>query len=137
MIWRWAWDRCWAFPFPDNFRYPYISKSITEFWRRWHISLGQWFRDYVYIPLGGNRKGRGRQPPAIAVVWLATGLWHGAAWNFVLWGALYALLLLTEKRFTGRLLGKEPSAFVIVYVLFFVVVGFVLFDAGSLPQGRE
>lgn len=99
-----------GFSFPDNFRYPYISKSITEFWRRWHISLGQWFRDYVYIPLGGNRKGRGRQLLAIAVVWLATGLWHGAAWNFVLWGALYALLLLTEKWFTGAAACKEPSA---------------------------
>ena len=125
-----------GFSFPDNFRYPYISKSITEFWRRWHISLGQWFRDYVYIPLGGNRKGRGRQLLAIAVVWLATGLWHGAAWNFVLWGALYALLLLTEKWFTGRLLAKS-RLFCHVYVLFFVVVGFVLFDAGSLAEAGE
>lgn len=122
-----------GFSFPENFRYPYMSRSITEFWRRWHISLGQWFRDYVYIPLGGSHKGRGRQLLAIVVVWLATGLWHGASWNFVLWGALYAVLLLTEKWFTGRLLAKS-RLLCHVYVLFFVVVGFVLFDAGSLGE---
>ena len=86
-----------GFRIPENFNYPYISKTITEFWRRWHISLGTWFRDYVYIPLGGNRKGRWRQLFNILVVWLLTGFWHGAAWNFILWGLLFAVLLLSLK----------------------------------------
>ena len=86
-----------GFSFPENFQYPYISGSITEFWRRWHISLGSWFRDYVYIPMGGNRVGIIRQLFNIIVVWALTGLWHGASWNFVLWGLLYAILLLIEK----------------------------------------
>ena len=88
-----------GFHFLENFNYPYESRSVTEFWRRWHISLSTWFREYVYIPLGGNRKGKGRQLLNIAIVWLLTGLWHGASWNFVLWGVYYAVLLLLEKTF--------------------------------------
>ena len=98
--------RIFGFRFPENFQYPYLSGSITEFWRRWHISLGSWFRDYLYIPLGGNRKGSARQLLNILLVWLATGLWHGAAWNFVLWGLLYAVLLTAEKLFLLRGLQK-------------------------------
>ena len=89
--------RMLGFHFPENFNYPYISASITEFWRRWHMSLGSWFRDYLYIPLGGSRKGKARQLLNILIVWLATGLWHGAAWTFVLWGLWFAILLLLEK----------------------------------------
>ena len=115
-----------GFSFPENFRYPYCSKTVTEFWRRWHISLGTWFRDYVYIPLGGNRKGKGRQFLNILIVWMLTGFWHGAAWNFLLWGLYFALLLMAEKAglpVRGR-----------VYTLAAVVLGFVLFDASSLSS---
>ena len=123
--------RIFGFRFPENFDHPYCAGSITEFWRRWHISLGSWFRDYLYIPLGGNRKGRARQLLNILLVWLATGLWHGAAWNFVLWGLLFAVLLTIEKLW---LLPKLEKRCVLgrVYVLFFVLLGFVLFDAESL-----
>lgn len=120
-----------GFHFPENFNYPYISKSITEFWRRWHISLGSWFRDYLYIPLGGNRKGKGRQLLNILLVWLATGLWHGADWTFVLWGLLYAALLTAEKLFLLRGL-KKLRVLNHIYVLLFVTLGFVLFDADSV-----
>ena len=123
--------RIFGFRFPENFDHPYCAGSITEFWRRWHISLGSWFRDYLYIPLGGNRKGKARQLLNILLVWLATGLWHGAAWNFVLWGLLFAVLLTIEKLW---LLPKLEKRRVLghVYVLFFVLLGFVLFDAESL-----
>ena len=118
--------KLFGFSFPENFNYPYISRSITEFWRRWHMSLGTWFRDYVYIPLGGNRKGKGRQFLNILIVWMLTGFWHGAAWNFLLWGLYFALLLMAEKAglpVRGR-----------VYTLAAVVLGFVLFDASSLSS---
>ena len=118
--------KLFGFSFPENFNYPYISRSITEFWRRWHMSLGTWFRDYVYIPLGGNRKGKGRQFLNILIVWMLTGFWHGAAWNFLLWGLYFALLLMVEKAglpVRGR-----------VYTLAAVVLGFVLFDASSLSS---
>ena len=118
--------RLFGFSFPENFNYPYISRSVTEFWRRWHMSLGTWFRDYVYIPLGGNRKGKGRQFLNILIVWMLTGFWHGAAWNFLLWGLYFALLLMAEKAglpVRGR-----------VYTLAAVVLGFVLFDASSLSS---
>lgn len=118
--------KLFGFSFPENFNYPYISRSITEFWRRWHMSLGTWFRDYVYIPLGGNRKGKGRQFLNILIVWMLTGFWHGAAWNFLLWGLYFALLLMAEKAglpVHGR-----------VYTLAAVVLGFVLFDASSLSS---
>ena len=100
--------RMFGFTFPENFNYPFISKSATEFWRRWHISLGQWFRDYVYIPLGGNRRGFARQLRNIAVVWLLTGMWHGASFNFLLWGAWYGLLLILERCFLLRAISRLP-----------------------------
>ena len=122
-----------GFDFPANFNYPYISASITEFWRRWHMSLGSWFRDYLYIPLGGSRKGKARQLLNILIVWLATGLWHGAAWTFVLWGLWFAVLLLLEKLALLPVLEKH-RVFGHVYTLFFVTLGFVLFDADSAAQ---
>lgn len=125
--------RAFGFYFPENFNYPYISASITEFWRRWHISLGSWFRDYVYIPLGGNRRGRGRQLFNIFIVWALTGLWHGAAWNFVLWGLIFAVLLMIEKLWLLKYLEKS-RILSRVYVLFFVMVSFVLFNGQDLAQ---
>ena len=124
--------RMFGFHFLENFDYPYISKSITEFWRRWHISLSTWFRDYVYIPLGGNRCSRGRHIRNILVVWALTGLWHGAAWNFLCWGLYYALLLLCEKFLWGRALEKAPALLRHGYALVLVVLGWVLFRAESL-----
>ena len=123
--------RIFGFRFPENFNYPYIAASITEFWRRWHISLGSWFRDYLYIPLGGNRKGKGRQLFNILIVWLATGLWHGADWNFVLWGLWFAVLLLVEKLILLPVLQKRRGLGR-CYVLLAVLLGFVLFDASSV-----
>ncbi|MCQ2441785.1 MAG: MBOAT family protein [Oscillospiraceae bacterium] len=128
--------RLFGFDFMENFQHPYISASITEFWRRWHISLGSWFRDYVYIPLGGNRRGKSRQLLNILVVWMLTGLWHGAAWNFVLWGLFYAVLLTTEKLWTKQWLDQH-KAVGHIYVLFTVMLGFVLFNADSLPQAAS
>ena len=127
--------RIFGFRFMENFNYPYLSRSISEFWRRWHISLGSWFRDYVYIPLGGNRVSRGRWVCNILIVWLLTGLWHGAAWNFVLWGLLYAVFLLLEKGVPA--LQKLPSLLRRGYVLLVVILGFVLFNAESLPQAAS
>ena len=127
--------RIFGFHFPENFHYPYLSKSVTEFWRRWHISLGSWFRDYVYIPLGGNRVSRGRWVCNILAVWMLTGLWHGAAWNFVLWGLLFAALLLVEKGIPG--LRKLPGVLRHGYVLLAVVLSFVLFNAESLAQAGQ
>ena len=101
--------KMFGFDFLKNFDYPYISKNITEFWRRWHISLGTWFREYVYIPLGGNRKGLYRQIINIAVVWFLTGLWHGASWNFILWGLYFGVLLMIEKLFMLKVLKKAPA----------------------------
>ena len=120
-----------GFRFPENFDYPYISRSITEFWRRWHISLGTWFRDYLYIPLGGNRVGKPRWLFNIAVVWAATGLWHGAAWNFALWGLLFAVLLMLEKLWLAGWLNRHRVVSHL-YVLFLVMVSFVIFDAESV-----
>lgn len=125
--------KIFGFEFNENFDYPYISRSITEFWRRWHISLGSWFRDYVYIPMGGNRKGIARQLINILVVWMLTGFWHGAAWNFVLWGLFYAILLMIEKLFLKKFLDKVPVV-AHFYTLFFVLAGFVLFNANGLGQ---
>ena len=124
--------RIFGFHFLENFNYPYMSKSITEFWRRWHISLGSWFRDYVYIPLGGNRVSRGRWIFNILVVWMLTGAWHGAAWNFVLWGLLYAVFLLIEKWVPA--LQKLPGILRHGYVLLATVLGFVLFNGESVAQ---
>ena len=125
--------KLFGFRFLENFNYPYCSASITEFWRRWHISLGQWFRDYVYIPLGGNRVKWGRQLFNMFAVWALTGLWHGAAWNFVLWGLLFFLLLAAEKLWLLTVLEKS-KALSHVYVLFFVILSFVIFQASSLNE---
>lgn len=119
---------CFGFEFVKNFDYPYISKSITEFWRRWHITLSSWFREYVYIPMGGNRKGTARQILNLAITWLVTGLWHGASMNFVLWGAYFCVLLIIEKLGLYELLKKLPSVFRHLYALFFIVLGWVIFD---------
>ncbi len=124
--------RILGFHFIENFDYPYLSKSVTEFWRRWHMSLGSWFRDYVYIPLGGNRVSRRRWVFNILVVWMLTGAWHGAAWNFVLWGLLFAVLLLLEKWVPA--LQKLPNALRHGYVLLVVTLSFVLFNADSMTQ---
>ena len=125
--------KIFGFDFMENFNYPYISKSITEFWRRWHISLGSWFRDYVYIPLGGSRVKRVRHLFNILVVWLLTGFWHGAAWNFVVWGLYFAVLLVIEKQFLLKHL-EHSKVISRIYVLLAVVVSFVIFNASSLSQ---
>lgn len=122
-----------GFRFAENFNYPYISRSITEFWRRWHISLGSWFRDYLYIPLGGNRVGRLRWFFNIFVVWMATGFWHGAAWNFVLWGVLFAVFLIIEKLWLLKYLDRL-KILNHIYVLLLVIFGFVLFDAEGITE---
>ena len=124
--------RMFGFRFPENFDYPYCAKSVTEFWRRWHMTLGGWFRDYVYIPLGGNRVSRGKWVRNILIVWMLTGLWHGAAWNFVLWGLVFAGLLLLEKWVPG--LQRLPDPVHQAYVLLAVCLSFVLFNAQSLSQ---
>ena len=126
--------RIFGFSFPENFRYPYIAKSITEFWRRWHMSLGTWFRDYLYIPLGGSRCSRIRHIFNILVVWMATGFWHGAQWNFILWGLYYAVLLLCEKLLWGEALKKLPSAVQWIYTMLLVIIGWVLFDKTDFAQ---
>ena len=124
--------RIFGFHFIENFNYPYLSKSVTEFWRRWHMSLGSWFRDYVYIPLGGNRVSKPRWIFNILVVWMLTGLWHGASWNFVIWGLLFAALLLVEKSIPA--IQKCPVWLRRCYVLLAVTVSFVIFNAESLAQ---
>ena len=121
-----------GFKFPENFNYPYISKSITEFWRRWHMTLGGWFRDYVYIPLGGNRTTKLKWLRNIAIVWILTGAWHGAEWNFVLWGVMFGVLLIIEKLWLGKVLEKLPAFVNHIYVLFIVVLSFVVFNAAGL-----
>ena len=126
--------KIFGFDLLENFNYPFISRSVSEFWRRWHMSLGGWFRDYLYIPLGGNRVSRPRWALNLLVVWSLTGLWHGAAWNFVLWGLLFALLLALEKLWLGRLMEKLPGWLVRIPVLAVLLVSFVLFNADSLSQ---
>ncbi len=125
--------RMLGFEFMENFNYPYISHSVTEFWRRWHISLGTWFRDYVYIPLGGNRKGKYRQLLNITIVWALTGFWHGASWTFMLWGLYYAAFLIFEKLYWLKVLDKAPKFVGHVYTIFVAVCGWVLFQLASLP----
>ena len=126
--------RMFGFHFLENFNYPYISKSVTEFWRRWHISLSTWFRDYVYIPLGGNRCVKWKHVRNITVVWLLTGLWHGAAWTFILWGVWFCLLLLGEKFLWGGVLNKTPALVRHGYTMMAVVISWVLFRSVDLPQ---
>ena len=123
-----------GFSYPENFDYPYSSKSVSEFWRRWHMTLSHWFRDYVYIPLGGSRKGVWRQIRNILVVWMLTGLWHGASWNFVLWGLYYGCLLLLEKFFLSRWLGKLPSLLQRIYTLVLVMFGWIIFCNTDLQE---
>ena len=124
--------RMLGFEFCINFNYPYISKSVTEFWRRWHISLSTWFRDYVYIPLGGNRCGKLRQCFNILVVWALTGFWHGAGWNFLFWGFYYGVLLLLEKLLLGKFLRRAPALVQHLYTMVIVVIGWVFFASPDL-----
>jgi alginate O-acetyltransferase complex protein AlgI len=126
--------RMFGFSFPENFNFPYISQSVTEFWRRWHMSLGQWFRDYLYIPLGGNRVSRAKWVRNVLVVWFLTGLWHGASWNFCVWGLYFGVLLLVEKLFLGRLLEQSPRILRHAYTVLIVLIGWAIFELGSLPE---
>ena len=128
--------KLFGFEFPENFNYPYMSKSVTEFWRRWHMTLGNWFRDYVYIPMGGNRVSKKRWFFNIAVVWFLTGLWHGAAWNFILWGLLFAVILVLEKQWIGKLLEKH-SIISHFYVIGVLIISFVIFNATDLQNIRD
>lgn len=125
--------RVMGFHFPENFDYPYISKSVTEFWRRWHMSLGSWFRDYLYIPLGGNRVPKWRWYVNILIVWMSTGFWHGASWNFIIWGLFFAVLLVAEKMWLLKYLEKS-RLFSRIYVLFAVMVSFVIFNAADMQE---
>lgn len=129
--------KIFGFDFLENFNYPYISKSVTEFWRRWHISMGTWFRDYVYIPLGGNRKRFAVQIRNIAVVWLLTGFWHGASWNYVLWGVFYGILLIIEKLFLLKYLNKVPSFIGHIYAVICILIGWVFFAFEDISQGLD
>ncbi len=127
--------RMFGFHFDENFNYPYISKSVTEFWRRWHISLSTWFKEYVYIPLGGNRRGVARQLRNIFIVWMLTGLWHGAAWSFVLWGVYYGILLIIEKVLLKKILEKIPRIITWFYTIIIVIIGWGIFGmADVLPE---
>lgn len=123
-----------GFHFKENFNYPYISSSITEFWRRWHISLSSWFRDYVYIPLGGNRKGKLRTYINLGIIFLATGIWHGAAWNYILWGIWHGCFCILERLGFLKVLSKIPKLFSWIYTSIVVIVGWVLFRIENLPQ---
>ncbi len=121
-----------GFNFPQNFDYPYMSKNISEFWRRWHMTLGEWFKSYVYFPLGGSRKGIKRTVRNLAIVWILTGIWHGASWNFILWGTLYGVVIILEKLFLGNILKKLPGAICSIYTMLLVILGWVLFDTADL-----
>ena len=127
--------RMLGFRFLENFNYPFLADSITDFWRRWHISMGTWFRDYVYIPLGGNRGGLAKQLRNIAIVWLLTGFWHGASWNFVLWGVYFGVLLVLEKLFLLRLLKKLPAILRHIYALVLVTVSWTFFAFTDIARG--
>lgn len=126
--------KMFGFDFLENFNYPYIATSITDFWRRWHISLSSWFRDYVYIPLGGNRVSKLKWIRNILVVWMLTGLWHGAAWNFILWGLFFGVLLIIEKLFLEKYLKKLPKFLSRIYVLIIVMISFIIFNGESFSQ---
>ncbi|MBE6541129.1 MAG: MBOAT family protein [Ruminococcaceae bacterium] len=124
--------RIFGFEFLENFNYPFISKRVAEFWRRWHMSLGSWFRDYVYIPLGGNRVSKLRWVFNTLAVWFLTGFWHGADWTFIFWGLMFAALLMMEKFFLDKLLSKIPAVFAHIYVIFMILISFVLFHANGM-----
>ena len=123
-----------GFNFPENFNFPYISKSISEFWRRWHITLGSWFKSYVYIPLGGNRKGLGRTVFNLFITWMLTGFWHGASWNFVLWGLYFGVIIILERLFLGNWLKKIPAVLQVAYSFILVVFGWILFEFDKLSN---
>lgn len=129
--------KIFGFNFLENFNYPFVAKSAAEFWRRWHISLGSWFRDYLYIPLGGNRVPLPHWVFNIFVVWFLTGLWHGASWNFVLWGLYFGVLLVAEKLFLANLLAKLPAMLAHIYIIVAVAVSFVIFNAADLAQAAS
>ncbi|NMB28217.1 MAG: MBOAT family protein, partial [Tissierellia bacterium] len=129
--------KMFGFNFMKNFDYPYISESVTEFWRRWHISLGTWFREYVYIPLGGNREGSLKQYRNLIIVWLLTGLWHGANWNFILWGLYYGVFLIIEKIFLLKWLENKPKFIKHIYTLLIILVGWVFFEFESISLGMD
>ena len=126
--------KMFGFEFLENFNYPYIATSVTDFWRRWHISLSTWFRDYIYIPLGGNRVSKIKWFRNILAVWLLTGLWHGAAWNFIIWGLYFGILLIIEKVFLGKYLEKIPKVFSRIYVLLIVAISFIIFSGENISQ---
>ena len=126
--------KMFGFEFLENFNYPYISKTVTEFWRRWHISLSSWFRDYIYIPLGGNRVSKLKWIRNILIVWILTGLWHGASWNFVIWGLYFGILLLVEKLFLNKFLEKIPNIFKRLYLLIIVMISFIIFNGEGVSQ---
>ncbi|MBZ2174267.1 MBOAT family protein [Schnuerera sp. xch1] len=128
--------KMFGFDFLENFNYPYISQSVSEFWRRWHISLGSWFRDYVYIPLGGNRVNQIRHCVNLLIVWSLTGIWHGANWNFLIWGLYYGIFIIIEKLFLGELLNKLPRMLRHIYLLLIVTIGMVFFRAESISQAK-
>lgn len=127
--------RMLGFRFLENFNYPFLADSITDFWRRWHISMGTWFRDYVYIPLGGNKGGLAKQLRNIAIVWLLTGFWHGASWNFVLWGVYFGVLLVLEKLFLLRCLKRLPAVLRHIYALVLVTISWTLFAFTEISKG--
>ena len=129
--------KMFGFEFIENFNYPYISTSISEFWRRWHISLGTWFREYVYIPLGGNRVSTLKHIRNLFVVWLLTGLWHGASWNFVVWGLYYGFILFMEKIILHKVLSKTPKFIKHIYTMLLVMIGWVLFGSMNLTSALE
>ena len=124
--------RMFGFHFLENFNYPYIAQSITEFWRRWHISLSSWFRDYVYIPLGGSRCGKKKLVRNILIIWMLTGFWHGASWNFIVWGLLFGVLLAIEKLVIGDKIEKIPKVIRHLYVLFVVMISFIIFNSNDI-----
>jgi len=126
--------KMFGFTFLENFNYPFISKSITEFWRRWHISLSSWFKDYVYIPLGGSRKGTLKLVRNILIVWFLTGIWHGAAYNFIIWGLFIGVFLVIEKLWLSKYISKLPKFLRNIYVLFIIMISFILFNAGSINE---
>lgn len=126
--------KMFGFDFLENFNYPYIATSITDFWRRWHISLSSWFRDYVYIPLGGNRVSKIKWIRNIMVVWILTGLWHGAEWNFIIWGIYFGILLIIEKLFLLKKTEKIPKFLKLIYTLFFVMISFIIFNGNEIIE---
>ena len=123
-----------GFKFPENFNYPYIADSVTNFWRRWHMTLSSWFKDYVYIPLGGNRVSILKHIRNIFIVWMLTGLWHGASWNFIIWGLYFGVILIIEKYFLNKVLEKLPKVIRIIYTSFVVMISFIIFSSNNLDS---